>query len=136
MEKTLSVFIQICPPHCERNSAHNVRRFPPPFSLCPTLLVITWKANQKIAVRIRSNFFSNFDHFYSPFNPVFYFELKNIKIFKIEPKLTFLHDVFLWNYFFGESIPNFLPGMRGECEKFSEFIQTCPSQCGQNVKSL
>ena len=80
------------------------------------------RQKQKFAVRWRSNFFSSFDQFYTPFNPVFYFELKNIKIFKIEPKLTFLHHVFLWNYIFGGRIPNFLPGMWRECEKLSEFI--------------
>ena len=90
--------------------------------LASTLWLTMWTAKAKFAVRWRSNFFSNFDHFYSPFNSVFYLELKTIKIFKIEPKLMFLHDVFSWNYFFGGMIPNFLPGVWRECEKFSEFI--------------
>ena len=107
---TISVFVYICPTHCERNSAHIVRTFPSSFRFVFDIVAHN-VVGKKFTVRWRSNYFSNFDHFYSQFNQVFYLELKNIKIFEIEPKLTFLHDVFSWNYFFGGRIPNFLPGM-------------------------
>ena len=75
---------------------------------------------------------------------VFYLELKNVKIFKIEPKLTFLHNVFSWNYLFGGRISNFLPGMWEVFQvhldlsltMWAEFQPHCGSQCGRNVKSL
>ena len=62
------------------------------------------RQKQNFAVRWRSKFFSIFDHFYSPFNPVFYCELKNIKIFEIGPKLTFLDDVFTGTIFWEEGM--------------------------------
>ena len=43
---------------CERNSAHNVRRFPTSFSLCPTLPVTMWKAKAKICSALEFEFFS------------------------------------------------------------------------------
>ena len=73
------------------------------------------RQKQNFAVRWCSKFFSIFYHSYSPFNPVFYCELKNIKIFEIGPKLTFLDDVFTGTIFLKE-------GMWRDCEKFSEFI--------------
>ena len=90
-----------------------MRRFLRSFRFVPDIACGSQCGRQKqnFALHWRSNFFSNFDHFYSPFNPVFYCELKNIKIFEIGPKLTFLDDVFYWNYFFGGRISNFLPGM-------------------------
>ena len=49
---------------------------------------------QKIEVRSRSNFFSNFGDFIGPFNPVFHFHFKNINFFEIGPKLTLLSNIF------------------------------------------
>ena len=34
---SISLFIQICPPHCECDSAHVMRRFSSSFSFCPSL---------------------------------------------------------------------------------------------------
>ena len=106
------------------------------------------RQNQKFAVRWCSNFFSNFDYFHSPFNPVFYLELKNIKIFKIEPKLTFLHDVFSWNYVFGGKILIFFSrNVKRMWEVFrvhldlsltmwAELCPHCGSQCGPECEKF
>ena len=96
--------------HCDKNSAHNVggkyRWKPLIFFSCnpfPAKLWLTFEGQkQKFAVRSRSNFFSNFGHFSSSFNPVFYFHFKNINFFEIGPKLTFLRCFFHGTIFFAE----------------------------------
>ena len=48
---TISVFVWICSPHCERNSAHIVRRFPTSFRFALDIvahnLLTIWKAKAK-----------------------------------------------------------------------------------------
>ena len=79
----------ICPRHCERNSCHNLKTFLLSSGF-PARLWLTFEGQkQKFAVCSRSNFFSNFEHFSSSFNPGFYFHFKNINILKIGQKLTF-----------------------------------------------
>jgi len=75
------------------------------------------RQKQKFEVRSHSNFFSNFGNFIDSFNLVFHSHFKNIIFFVIGPKLTFLSNVFKWNYFFGRGIPSFLENSYLECEE-------------------
>jgi len=53
-----------------------------------------WGAKEFFCSTLALEFFSNFGHFIDPFNPVFYFHFKNIKIFKIGSKSMFLPSFF------------------------------------------
>ena len=88
-----------------------MRKFPSSFRFDLDIVAHNVDGKRKILQYIGDHFFSNFDHFYSSFNLVSYWELKNIKNFEIGQKLTFLDYVFHYNYFFGGRISNFLPGM-------------------------
>ena len=81
------------------------------------------------------NFFSNFGHLFGPFNLVFYSHCKNIHFFEIKPKLMFLGYFFYGAIFFAEEF--LLSQKIGiklwiDCEKNSDVIWYCESQCKQN----
>jgi len=98
--KNLRVFICICPQHCEQNSCHNVmwRHFSYHLVFRPRLWLTFIGQKQKFAVHSRSNFFSNFGHLFSAFNPILYSHFKNI-YFEIGPNLKFLRCFFSMELF-------------------------------------
>jgi len=105
----------------------------------PRLWLTFEEQMEKFAVHSRSNFFSNFGHLFSPFNPVFYFHFKNINFFEIRPKLTFLRCFFHGTIFFVEE---FLLSQKRvikmwiDWEKNSDNIWYCESQCERNSSHI
>ena len=79
---------------------------------------------------------SNCGHFISVFHPVFYFYFKNTKKFKIGPKLTVLVMFFFQGTIFFEAeihlYQKIAPELQIDCEKISEVISFCETQCEKN----
>ena len=104
-------------------------------SFWPRLWLTFEGLKRKFAVRSRSNFFSNLGHFSISFNPIFYSHFKNIIFFQIGPKLTFLRCFFHGTIFLAEE---FLLSQKKfntmwiDCEKNSDVIWYCVSQCERN----
>ena len=57
---TLSVFVYICPPHCERNSAHIVRTFPSSFRFVFDIVAHNVVGKSKILQYVGVRSFSQF----------------------------------------------------------------------------
>ena len=57
---TLSVFVYICPPHCERNSAHIVRTFPSSFRCVFDIVAHNVAGKSKILQYVGVRSFSQF----------------------------------------------------------------------------
>ena len=94
---------------------------------------------QKFAVRWRWNFFPNFGHFSSSCNPVFYPHFKNIIFLKIESKLTSLRCFFNRTIFLAEEFllsQKTFNKMWIDCEKNSDVIWYCESQCERNSSHI
>ena len=81
------------------------------FSFClifPVQIVThMWREKDFFCITL-DQFFSNFGHLMDPFHPVFYLHFKNIKVFKLWPKFTFLAMLFSGNYFLWGKIPSLL----------------------------
>ena len=99
---TIRVFICICPSIVSGILVTMWRHFSYHLVFRPSLWLTFEGQKQKFAVRSRSNFFSNFGHLFSPFNPVFYSHFKIINYFEIRPKLMFLWCFFHGTIFFAQ----------------------------------
>ena len=98
----LRVFICICP-NIVRGILVTMWRYFSSLLVFPAqILTHNWRAKAKICSTFAFEFFSNFGHFSSLFNQVFYFHFKNMNIFKFEPKLTYLQCFFHRTIFLAE----------------------------------
>ena len=132
---SLRVFICICPNIVRGILVTMWRYFSYHLVFWPKLWLTIKGQKQKFAVRLHSNFFSNFGHFSRPFNPVFYFHFKNIIFFKIGQKLTFLQCFFHGTIFLAEKFLlswKMFNKMWIYCEMNSHVIWYCESQCERN----
>ena len=135
----LRVFIWICLRHCERNSCQNVKTFLLSSGFLAKIVSHIWRAKAKICSTFAFDFFSNFEHLFDPFNSIFYFHFKNTNFFEIWPKLTLLRCFFRGTIF---SVEEFLLSekmvtkMWRYCEKNSDVIWYCESQCERNSSHI
>ena len=125
MWHSISVFVYICPPHCERNSAHIVRTFPSSFRCVFDIVAHNVAGKSKILQYVGVWSFSQFLIIFVVHSIQFFIVSSKIsKFLKLDQNYVF-RQCFYWNYFFeGRNVKRLW-------EVFRVHLDLCLTICSQ-----
>ena len=133
---TLSIFVYICPPHCERNSAHIVRTFPSSFRFVFDIVAHNVVGKSKILQYVGVRSFSQFLIIFIVHSIQFFIVSSKIsKFLKLDQNWRF-YDVFSMELFSLRKNSFFLEKYLPKCEGIVSKIPMSSDIVSHNVSGI